>query len=201
MRALRIAIAAVVLSHAAATFAGCPEVQLLKPSQGAWTTAERPEIVWEAVAGVGLYRLQVEAKIPEGAVVRKIDTFVPDTKFVLPPGLNDGMVSVKVSVHADCARDIRSVSGIPARFFWDVRVHCPMPKDLRFEESKLIWGAVPGATHYQVSIFSADVGRPVASVEVRDSYYTLPQDAPDALFVAVSSRCATSQSYVSFAQR
>jgi hypothetical protein len=176
--------AACAFAHA---HAECAPVEILDPAKNSTIHGARPDIRWDGLSGVKVYRVQIESRVPEGQVIERIDTRVGDTRFVPPRPLTNRRAAVKLLVTADCPEST-SIATRPAWFFIDVAPNCPSIQKLSFSGARLEWTRTSGATRYEVEAYSVSDGRLIARKETTVASAELPRaDTP--LVVAVRPRC------------
>jgi hypothetical protein len=178
---------------AASAAQSCPVAAIDWPARGATLVEARPEIAWQAVPGVTRYRVQVESRAAEGALLARADTLVSAHRFVPPfPLAEDGRASVKALVTAPCP-DGPSVGLESAHFFIDLAQKCAAPADVRLEGAVLNWKPVADAQSYELVGYPAFGGRSLVREATRETAFRLPP-TDGAAYVMLRARCASAYS-------
>jgi hypothetical protein len=162
----------------------------MSPVKGSVVYSARPEVQWRDLPGAKAYRIQIEARVPEGEVIERIDAQVRGTRFNPPRPLAERRAAVKLLVTADCA-DAPSVTQDAAWFYIDMAKACPAPGHLAFAgagSSQVAWSQGAGVTEYELEVFSLPEGRLVERRRVAATSSALPRAATP-LLVAVRPRC------------
>ncbi len=178
----------VLLLNARITSGSCTEAALLSPPPNTTTGANRPAIEWTPVAGAGLYRVQIQSRVPEGKVLATLDTKTTAPRFTPPQTLTDHRAVVKVRVTVDCQDDAPPALALnnAARFHIDTSPLCVMPDEVETTETDgrlaIKWKSLPDISFYVVSLFSALDGKLLTRLET-PANQALVSDAPSGLVV------------------
>ncbi len=192
-RGVRALLAAITFAAQPAVAAGCPEAEIIVPTQGSLVGQARPRIEWRAVAGASEYRVQLESRVPEGRVLVQFDTRVSGSVFTPPSPLTDYQAAVKVRVAVACDEpDEAPVSELQPRFFVDVSGTCPAVEDLRIDSAaaRISWRGAASVRRYEVRIFSGEDAAGGAAGGTIAPSIALPQKL-GALVVRVQPVCDT----------
>lgn len=120
--ALRVVFAAAVLGATLPRVAmACSEATLIEPPAGLRTSAPELPLRWQPLDGVTEYRLQAEARMPEGGTAWSVDLVVSGHAYrlVLPPPAR--RVAVKLRVSAGCDAQGEQIRSLPARVMMERR--------------------------------------------------------------------------------
>ncbi len=183
------------LAGARPAVAGCAPVAITAPAADATLADARPVIAWRPVPGVTAYRVRVESRVPEGAVIADLDTLATEPRFSPPQALTDHRAIVRVTVTSDCGDAAETAAPAPGhRFFIDTRRDCPAATELRVQHDgsgpRLTWKAPPGAVRSEVLAFGADDWRLLGRGETREAAFALPDPGARPAVAAVRVRCA-----------
>ncbi|MBL4609891.1 MAG: hypothetical protein JKY58_04365 [Pseudomonas sp.] len=146
---------------------GCEQLELLSPLKGETVSSVRPELSWApASAGsTGVTRLQVLSYVPEGGVIKTVDTATQENIFRPTTDLARSHAAVKVLITRNCS-DITHESLIaqPAAFFIDPTLACPSPENpeaiLGEGYAFVSWVASERATGYESYISGPQITKP-----------------------------------------
>jgi hypothetical protein len=175
---------------AAATVQECREMRLKSPVDVEVAEAQ-PRLTWRDEGGV--YRLQVEARQPEGRLLTAFDTTVRGSSFRAPSQLTSDRATVKVRLSRGCAPDDGSrLRETVASFVIDTAPLCPGPVrvSLAQHDRSIEWGAAGGAVRYDVSLRRPD-GTEIQRGEVRRPEYPIPANITEPFIAVVRPYCAT----------
>jgi hypothetical protein len=190
-----LAASAALVANSAYAADDCRAAEILSPGRGAIVSEGRPEIRWKALPGAARYRVQLESRVPEGAVIARVDTRVSGERFVPHVPLTDERAAVKLLVTADCAGASEpSVIEEAAHFFVEVTGSCPAPADIALDgAAKITWTSVASAQSYELAIYSAVDGRTLAQGRTIEPSYRLPA-LGEPSYLALRTRCAAAYS-------
>ena len=188
-----LAFAFSVLRAEAAIAQQCREAELLAPQRGSVVLETRPTLVWKDIPGVEDYRVQIEARTPNGPVLSRVDNRVSGTTFTPRSVLAGGRAAAKVRITEDCrGQDAIAISEMPPAFFIDPLDGCASPHGVRVQErpnASITWAQAAGALRTEISVFSTVDGRVIRREETAGQTYDLtPMDA--GVTIALRSRCS-----------
>lgn len=174
--------------------AGCAPAEITAPAADATLADTRPVITWRPVPGATAYRVRVQSRVPEGAVITDLDTLATAPRFAPPQPLTDHRAIVRVTVTPDCGDAAETAAPLPGhRFFIDTRLTCPAATDLQVQRdakgARLTWTPTPGAVRYEVLAFGADDWRLQGRGETRDAAFALPDARSKPAVAALRVRC------------
>lgn len=171
--------------------AECPPVNIVSPAQGTTLHDARPLLRWRDVPGVEIYRVQMEARVPEGEVLEHVDVQVRGAEFRPPRPLAARRAAVKLLVTTGCA-EAPPMQREAAWFYVDMAKTCPPPESLSFDGStaRAAWTAVTGATEYEIEAFRLPEGQSLYRGKVKSPSAVLPRTAGSTL-LAVRSYCGS----------
>ncbi len=99
----------------------CREAVLLEPAAGLRVSSQELPVRWKPLDGVFDYRLQAEARLPEGGIEWSVDLIVNGTDYRLRLPPSSGLLAVKLRVSAGCVSVGTPISALPARILIDRR--------------------------------------------------------------------------------
>jgi hypothetical protein len=178
----------------------CEPTKVLRPVRGEVIADARPVIAWGPLPGAKSYRVQLEARVPEGRMLATIDTVVSATTFSPPQPLTDYRAAVKVRVTAECpTAGFDALREQPAWFFVDTALACAAPTDLRFDAatSTLEWRGGGAAQRYEVFVYAGAEGALKHRGEALASRAVLPRGLKSGV-AAVRPRCANGYGAMAF---
>jgi len=173
--------------------AECLSADLKHPANGMTLHDVRPIIQWRGLADVEVYRVQIEARVPEGEVIEHIDVQVRGTAFRPPRPLALRRAAVKLLVSAPC-EDAPPMVRETAWFYVDAARHCPPPDQLSITgpaSGVVKWSPVAGATEYELEVFRLSDGQSLDRRKVTSPPAAL-RGGSASLLVAVRSYCGSS---------
>jgi hypothetical protein len=125
-----------LLFCAGSVLANCELAELESPRAGEKVAESRPELRWKPLPGASSYRLQLQARIPEGGALSSVDTTVQGTSFRLPRPLTRGTATVKMLVTVGCGELTQAdLEAQPAAFLVDVTALCPALEEVSYNRS------------------------------------------------------------------
>ena len=174
--------------------AGCTPVEITAPAADATLADTRPLIAWRPVPGVTAYRVRVQSRVPEGAVITDLDTLATEPRFSPPQALTDHRAIVRVTVTPDCGDAAETAAPMPGhRFFIDTRLTCPAATDLQIQRdgpgARLTWTPAPGAARHEVLVFGGDDWRLHGRGETRAAAFALPDAGSRPAVAALRVHC------------
>jgi len=182
---------------------GCAPTEITAPAADATLADTRPVITWRPVPGATAYRVRVQSRVPEGAVITDLDTLATAPRFAPPQPLTDHRAIVRVTVTPDCGDAAETAAPVPGhRFFIDTRLACPAATDLQVQRdakrARLTWTPPPGAVRYEVLAFGAEDWRLQGRGETRDAAFALPDAGSKPAVAALRVRCSAGFGAFSF---
>lgn len=174
-------------SGSVAAAPGCRLARVLV-ANGQTVSDVRPKIDWEPIPGVERYRLRLESRIPEGALLEAIDTGVEGTSFQAPLRLTDVRARVKVVVSEACNTLPPIDDG--SWFVVDPTSRCRLePRSVEFAGDQVRWSAVADAIEYDFQVHDMPGGKlSVSERTVRPEVRWVESPRADSV-VVVRAKC------------
>jgi hypothetical protein len=173
--------------------AECQEALIVSPARLTKVSEYLPEVTWRAIPGVSEYRVELESRVPDGAVLVSIDTHVGGTVFRPAQRLTEDRAVVKVRVTSRCRPDDGSfLRSAPASFFIDTAPSCSGPTEITLSANRgwIEWGLVSGATRFDVTLMAASDGQVIRREQTKSNRVPAPADSGPFIAV-VRPYCAT----------
>lgn len=167
---------------ALALIISCPAAQACEASAFVEPTSDRVQdararIAWKPIKGALSYRLVVESRVAEGAVLYSDELVLGEHFWIPPRDLASGEAVVRVKVSATCKDGVAPVTTL--RYRIDGSGECALAVDPAMQPGVqpllLSWPSAPGARGYEVMLQSAQDGSAYQSAQTTSAAWVMPQ--------------------------